>query len=282
MRPEKFRTCLECAIETGIKKIIVGYDGPDKYKKKHEEICDDFPSSDIQFLTFPFNAGISTVRNAMIKEVNTEFILQLDDDNYVPNNVLVMLPFIKRHSEWGGVGMGWLQKNAKYLPVIDAWDAEIVNDYLFRTLEEDKYLENNHSIIFMYPFDFISNNALFRTKLFREFEWDERFKIWGEHEDFFLRVKNESDWKFAQCLSLYIVHDQGGEKDFLAYRNGSEMTKSRNYFLKKWNLKGIAPSRKESMLLDGGWSLYDTCGINKKLKKKLRNNKLSPNHFIKF
>jgi len=135
---------------------------------------------------------------------------------------------------------------------------------------------------FMYPFDFISTNALFRYKLFEDFEWDEKFKIWGEHEDFFLRVKNESDWKFAHCLSIYAIHESGGEEEFLSYRFGSEMNKSRKYFLKKWNLKGIAPARKESMLLDGGWYFDGVGKLNKKFKKNLKEDRLSPEHFIKF
>lgn len=282
MRPEKFYSCLECAINAGIKNFVIGYDGPEKYKKEHEEICNHFPHVDIQFLTFPFNLGLSAVRNAMNREVTTEFLFQLDDDNFVPNNVLSILPFLDGHSEWGGIGIGWLQPAGTCLPMIDAWDAEIINNYLFRTFNDSKYLETSHWLAFMYPFDFISNNGLFRTKVFRDFEWDEKFKIWGEHEDFFLRVKFESDWKFAHCLSLYAIHAHGGDDEFISYRMGLEMKKSKDYFLKKWNLKGIAPERKDSMLLEGDFNFTTVLKRNNKFKEQLKNNKLSPRNIIKY
>jgi len=282
MRPQKFYRCLNCVIDAGVRNIIVGYDGPEKYKKIHEDICNHFDTVNIQFLTFPFDFGLSAVRNAMIKQVNTEFLLQLDDDNYIPNNTLSILPFLKKHTDWGGIGIGWLQKNANFLPVIDAFDVEIIDNYFFRTFTSHKYAEIGGGILLMYPFDFISTNALFRTKLFEEFEWDENFKIWGEHEDFFLRVKRESDWKFAYCLSIYAIHDHGGDQEFLSHRLGVEMVKSRDYFMRKWNLKGMAPQRRNSMLLDGGVFFYKMIELNKKFKEDLKNNRLPPEEVIKF
>ena len=123
---------------------------------------------------------------------------------------------------------------------------------------------------------------MFRTKLFEEFKWDENFKIWGEHEDFFLRVKYESDWKFAYCLSIYAIHDLGGDQEYLSHRLGIEMVKSRDYFMKKWKIKGMAPQRRNSMLLDGGPFFFRMIELNKKFKEDLKNNRLPPEEIIQF
>lgn len=264
MRPEKFKECLECVIRANISYIVVGYDGPlGPIREEHLNIIKEMSKQveNIQLVELPFNAGLSKVRNEMVKVTDTEYILQLDDDSYVPSNVTEILEFMKDHKKIGGTAIGYVQP-PYCCPDMDAFDMEIVKKYLYRTFHEPKYYLSIKSNTYIYPFDFIPNQIMFRKALFKEVQWDEHFKIWGEHEDFFLRCM-KTKWQFAICSTMHAVHASLGNKQFMSYRYGPEINDSVEYFYKKWGIEGFIPQRWQSMWYEAN-SYHD---------KMLRDNK---------
>jgi len=275
MRPQKFENCLNAAIRAGIDKIVIGYDGPKELLDVHRKIVKKyFRYASIHFCTYPFNAGISKVRNSILQFVNTKYLLQLDDDVIVPRNVLDIIPFLDEHDELGGVGMGQIPLSTKCLPLIEAFDMEIIDEYLFRTFNNDKYYQISNGLVFMGYFDFIPNNAIFRKELFNDVKWDNNFVIWGDNSDFFLQAKYHTKWKFAVCTSLYLIHEPGGSKKFEVYRSGIESIKAKHYFFKKWDIKGMIPNTPVPYLLDGNTYFHMIIKQNRVTMKKLRTNKI--------
>ncbi|GAH32607.1 unnamed protein product, partial [marine sediment metagenome] len=185
--------------------------------------------------------------NATLDMVDTEFLLQIDDDNYIPSNTLDIIPFLRNRNEIGAVALGWVFPSG-FLQ-FDAYDIEIINNYLVRTFKAGKTAQYYDGLTFLYPYDFIPNCALFKKAVFDDVRWDEKFIISGEHEDFFLSMLKR-DWIFAISPSLYIYHDWGGEPEFENHRRGIENQKSYDYLMSKWHLKGIAPRRQISMFLE--------------------------------
>jgi len=251
MRPECVDKCISSAYNSGIRKINVGYDGPKHLEDEHKQIIEkwrDIGDLEINFYTFEFNYGLSAVRNKLQEVTDTKYFFQLDDDNYIPKNALVIKKFLEKYNNYGAVSIGWI---TPYLMLeIDAYDLKIENDYLVRWYKSsNKFLEMIDGIVFMAPFDFIPNCAMWRTSVFDEIKWDEKFKINREHEDFMLRLKLETKWKLATALNLFAIHDQKRSKSMTKYRVGKEYRKSVRYFLKKWNLNGIYPSSYNVRLL---------------------------------
>jgi len=238
MRPEKFKVTLQYLQKAGIKQVVVAYDGPDHllfaHKATIEEFSDEFDR--LEFLRYPFNIGLSYCRNRMIERVDTEFILQLDDDQYIPKGVEQALN-IFRKPKIGGVGFGWIMPD-KFN--IDAHDIEIINGYYVRSMRMPKKIEFIDGHAFVYPFDFIPNSAIFRKAVFDDVKWDENYIINREHEDYFLEHKKLGKWQWAIDLSYWIYHDLGGGKEFTDWRKGREARRAMRYFRKKWQLKGIA------------------------------------------
>ena len=282
MRPQKFEFCLQAVINAGIEKVIVGYDGPDNLWNQHKEICNYYSdTANINIHKYKFNIGLSYVRNRMVKLTETEYIMQLDDDNYIPSNVIDTLPFLKNHTQIGAVAFGWIFPNG--YPVFDAFDVEIINNYLLRTYKPAKTVEYYCGLPFTYTFDFIPNCAMYKREVFDDVQWDEHYIISGEHEDFFLTIMQQTNWKFAICPALYAYHDYSTDnKEFLKYRRGAENCKSQKYLLDKWNLKGIIPQRDYSMFLEGNTYRNQLLERDKLIRKQLQTNTISENNMIKF
>ncbi|MCE7738385.1 MAG: glycosyltransferase family 2 protein [Candidatus Heimdallarchaeota archaeon] len=243
IRPKKFRTCLECVVNAGVKYIIVGYDGFDSLYEEHLQICHEFDdNAQITFKRYPFNFGLANVRNAMYNEANKPFILQVDDDNYIPSNTLEVVPFLEKHPEIGGVGLGWIYtQDEKPTITMDAVDLEIVGNCLLKTMKNPKNAERMGSLYFVYPFEYIPNIAIFRRGMFEEIQWDNNYIIGGEHVDFYLNLKNRTKWQMAICLSTYAIHDFGPDKDrekeeYIAFRAGKNWQASEDRFAKKWGI----------------------------------------------
>jgi len=268
LRPEKFRTTLEYVIKAGVQRIVVGYDGPKELLEEHKSICDEYKDKveSLIFRSYEFNLGLSAVRNRMLELSNTKYILQLDDDQYIPAHTLGAIELMEKYDDFGAVGFCWVMPS-KF--DIDAHDIKLINGYYVRTMYSDKIIEfiNGHS--FAYAFDFIPNSAIFRKSIFRDVRWDEHYKINREHEDFFLQHKRLRKWRFGIDLSVWIYHDLGGDREFSGYRKGIEAKKSLRYFRKKWQLKGIVGNpRYLTKLFDSyGYLLYAVDHMKKLVEK---------------
>lgn len=281
MRPEKFEKCIKATINANISKIVVGYDGPEDLWQKHKTICDHYSDTvEIRSIKLPFNAGISKTRNAMIKMVDTEFLIQLDDDNYIPSNILDIIPFLRNNTEIGAIALGWVFPNG-FLQ-LDAFDIEIIEGFLFRTFKVGKTVKYYNGLPFLYAYDFIPNCGIFKRAVFDDVQWDEHFIISGEHEDFYLTMLDK-DWLFGICPSIYAYHDWGKEsKQYIDYRYGIEGRKSYDYLMEKWNLKGYMPLRQHGIYLEHlqwfNWMLDK----HRIIKNKLKNHEIMEEEKIVF
>lgn len=213
LRPEKFRTTLDYVVKAGIQKIVVGYDGPKELLEEHKAICEEYADKveSLTFRSYPFNLGLSAVRNRMIALSKTKYILQLDDDQYIPPHTLGAVELMEKYEDIGGVGFGWIMPD-KFS--IDAHDIKIINGYYVRVMAGDKFIEFINGHAFVYSFEFIPNSAIFQKAIFKDVKWDEAYKINREHEDFFLSLKKLGKWKFGIDLSVWLYHDLGGDVKF--------------------------------------------------------------------
>ena len=100
------------------------------------------------------------------------------------------------------------------------------------------YAPNTRSVagIEVFICDAVLNFCVFRRSIFSDrVHWDEAIKINGEHEDFYLNLKRNTDWKVTYLPSLAALHCQppaaGGYASSLRSR-----PQGWHYFLTKWRL----------------------------------------------
>jgi len=115
-------------------------------------------------------------------------------------------------------------------------------------------------------FDFIPNSALFRMEALRDYCWDEKYVITFEHLDFYWAHKKLGKWKFAVTPAVFFTHNPGGDKIYRKFRFSKERYKrSKEYFLKKWNLNGVI--KIQTNFLSQNYSLTGVMWL--RLKKRL-------------
>ncbi|MFB6241330.1 MAG: glycosyltransferase family 2 protein [Candidatus Nanosalina sp.] len=238
MRPLKLEKALESieALEETPFQVIVADDSFDK--SLNREVCREFRKSlDLKYLDLEKDSGASASRNRIVEETSTEYLLLLDDDQYLSGEIKELEKILRKNQNLGGVAPSWIEDGKR---IVDARDIRVKDGWVvLDTFEDKEEKEACGTTYFIY--DFIATSALYRTSALEELGWDENFTIGGEHLDFFLEYKRNSDWRFAITEDVSVVHDPGpGQEGYMdERRNREKLRSSRSYFRKKWGVKGF-------------------------------------------
>jgi len=243
-RPAKCEKAIKYVLRAGIDNILLGFDGDQRQLRIHRKMIRQFGDK-VKLFVYPYNTGLSAVRNRLLAHVGTKYFLMLDDDNYVPKEIKYAVDYLESFDDVMVVGFSIMHNNT----TIKSWtfNMEVRDEYV----ELQKInLENNidYTILcdkyhFISHVDTVENCAIFRTKAAKEIKWDEKFIIGGEHEDFYLRRKyDHPHWKVALAVNIFAIHEPGDDNVFVDYkatRYGKERNVSREHFKKKWNVTNI-------------------------------------------
>ena len=149
------------------------------------------------------DVGVASARNFAVREVATEFVLLADDD-------FVILPETDLQIPLGILAVDREVDIVGGLVVTVPTDlADLSRSYVTRW-ERYLHLDRERGMLIALPIDHsfpverrigdvryfrcdtVLNWALFRLSVFkRGFSWDERFSCNGEHEDFYLTIKEQ-------------------------------------------------------------------------------------------
>lgn len=239
LRPEKLRTCLSsvAAIDRAPESVVVVDDGGDVGRT--EELCADLKLGvNLTVVELPYDAGLAAKRNRGIAEVDEDFVLLLDDDQYPPTNVHELTAILEENPTVGGVAPYWeergqIRANAADYSVRNGWLIKAGGD------REPTETDTGH-VIFLY--DHIPNAAMFRTAVFDDYGWDEGYVIYEEDTDFYYAHRELGRWAFAVTPNYVLRHDPGpGTKEaYETERNDPEkMCESYDRLSQKFGLKGV-------------------------------------------
>lgn len=244
MRPDKFKLCLKHILDTDIQKVIVAFDGDGKNERIHRRICKRYSKKygkEVKFLRLYFNAGISRCRNAMADEVDTPYLLIVDDDMYVPPEIVKGCDYLDIHKEVDILGFCLWNNNHKNR---DAWafdiDMQAYSNGVYKSKKPNVIEQTGlpGGFFFMKYVDTVENCAIFRTSLFGTVRWDDQFVL-GEHLDFYLNIKiNHPEVYIAQCLNICYLHDFG-EGIYKGQNNikwGEWQTRKKELWNEKWGI----------------------------------------------
>lgn len=241
LRPGKLRRCLDSLAripeEHGPDKVVVV---DDSGSEDIDGLCDDFPGRpDIDLNILPYNSGLSKKRNEGIGKVDTDYVLLLDDDQYVPSNIYELVGILENNPDLGGVAPyweedGWVRSNAA--------DYRVSRGWVLKDVFEEKVPEETGTGSVMYRYDHIPNSAMYRRQVFEDYSWDDFYVIEGEDTDFYLKHMELGVWEFAVTPDYIVRHDPGpGElESFLdERRDAAKLRESFDYLTDKFGVKGV-------------------------------------------
>jgi glycosyltransferase involved in cell wall biosynthesis len=210
---------------------------------KTDEMIRFYEGYKIRVIWVPFDCGLSYARNRGIEEVETPYALLADDDFIFTEktNVQAALDVLENDPELGFIGgsiidirtdpdnaeIRYLRRWEKFFLICERTKTLITIPIDYLPLQTR--LVAGHTI---YLCDMTSNWGLFRMKLFDgTMRWDEDIKINGEHEDFFLSLKENCSWRVGYLPRLQCDHQQTYQSEYHKLR--SRQT-GRSLFGRKW------------------------------------------------
>lgn len=236
MRPEKCKNCITYLHDAGFNNILVGIDGNSKQVKLHESMIDNLPFK-VKLYRYKFNAGISYVRNRLLKKTKTKYFFLTDDDYYIPKESIECVNYLESKKDYFAIGLSVIEMARNQLNKSWTFDPYITKEReLVSKVSDVKVEKFKEKYYFGTNVGCIENCAVFNTKKLKKIKWDERFIIGGEHIDFYLTRKYKfPDFKLAFAINIMAKHFSGGSKEFMEARMGGVRKKSRGRVQKKWN-----------------------------------------------
>jgi len=235
-RTEKLRALLDSTPNI-VKRVYVADDG--RTEKRHH-IYDRRYDFDLKVIDLEYDAGLGRGRKAITDALEEEYLLVVDSDQLVPNNVALLLEQLEADAGLGGIAGLFLEQGTLTGMCHDIYEDDCL---LIRHTTRGKSIRPVAGAPLV-EFDFIPNAAVFRRECLEAYTWDPAYRIGKEHLDFYVGHQKKTDWRFAVSPRVLFPHDPGGDADFVETRhNPSRLLKSKSYFLEKWGYRQILRRR---------------------------------------
>jgi glycosyltransferase involved in cell wall biosynthesis len=238
-RIEKLNTLLRSIDSEFVSTVYVADDG--EWTDRKEEVYDQSFPFDLEVFNMEFDAGLGAGRHRIVQEYEEDYLLLMDSDMQMPENVHILSEQLEEDSTLGGVCGVFVEDNRVYTSgCMDIYEENSTCKLEIRDRKEVEFVAN-------YPFvefDMIANGALFRRECLEDYCWDPEYVIGREHVDFYVGHKHQTDWKFGLSPSVLFPHDPGGGDDFLTHRwDDGKYNTAHRYFMQKWGYDEYEPIR---------------------------------------
>lgn len=166
----------------------------------------------------PFDSGLSYCRNKIISLVKEPYLFLTDDDILIREKLDRHLKLFS--NEKIGIVGGQLHNHTTNLKQVYSNTLEFVNGELHYKKKNDGFC------------DIVLNFFIARTKLFKDIRYDNNLKL-TEHSDFFLTLKQNTNWKVYYEPSLVGDHYPERPEEYKIMRARSRFLEM---FKEKWGI----------------------------------------------
>lgn len=198
--------------------------------RKREIYGREYPF-DLEVLDVEYDAGLGRSRAAIVEASEAPFLLVVDNDVEIPDNVGRLHDVLSARPDLGGVGGVLIEGDSIRS---DCHDLHERGSLLVKDIREPKPIEAVAGLPVV-AFDQIQNVALYRRECLEDYTWDPEYVIGWEHADFFLAHKQRTEWAFAVTPQVLFRHYPGGHADYTEKRRDYDRNhRTKQYFLEKW------------------------------------------------
>jgi len=183
-----------------------------------------YPRKDVEYLSVEPGSGISLSRNCALDKVTTEFTLQVDDDHIcLPSTDLERLLNILCSNDLDILAGNQLEpiEEQYYFHGIYMFEGRTLEHYVGAPVRPKQDAELYH----VTPNFFIA-----KTARLKEVKWDANLRFAKEHDDFFLRAKEQG--LRVSYIGDVEVFNSGLEK----HHGGERGASCEQRFYEKWNI----------------------------------------------
>jgi len=246
-RTEKLKDLL-ASVPEFISTVYVADDGR---TTKREHIYSDSYPFDLTLIDLDYDEGLGAGRRAIVERMTEDYLVIVDSDHVLPDNLDVLQNLLESNPDVGGVAGAVIEPEIPSFFVTGQQFVEKGDD-----LHRGPFLGQGDVSVEMtggYPivyFDLVANAAMFRRECLEDYNWDPKYVIGYEHVDFYVGHWKQTDWEFTVCPSVVFEHYPGGGSEYNANRyDNNKISSSEKYFLDKWGY--------EEDVIDGGfqWAL---------------------------
>ena len=222
--------------------IIVGsQDKPNSYLEAF------FRENDVEVIYIQEDAGVGVARNATVAAARTEFVLICDDDFIFSSETKLEAPLRILAADKSIDIVGGAVTDIVGGVDAPGWKVRRWEEYLYRDKDRghlitaciDLFSPIRKEIggIPYFITDTVLNWKVVRKSAFeRGAGWDPRYKCNGEHEDFYLNIRENTDLGVAYCPEFMVYHHSPEDFTYAKKRDQQDGWKS---FSQKWGVNEV-------------------------------------------
>lgn len=205
-------------------------DGFSNFNVNNDNPC-HFP---ISYYNLPFDCGLSYSRNFLVKkaqELGCKYVLITADSIKFTKkyNFELIINFLKEKEKRGIVGLGL--DNRQYW----IYNMELIPGKFFKLNKDNLKAVNSQGIQFT-SCEVVANFFLAKTQCLIDNQWDNELKL-VEHEDFFWRLKQNTNWKVYYTDYIKAQYINQKPKKYLEFRQRM-YTEFKQKMQKKYGITG--------------------------------------------
>lgn len=190
--------------------------------------------------------GPSASRKIIAENTSTEFLLYLDDDNFVRKNAVeTMMEHLKNNPHVSIVSGAWYEKrNFKFGQNFN-FGTKNGNNIVFKTfVNYNKIKEMGLSSV---RFDSVFASMLCRTKIFQKVMFDEQYRWFYELFDFFMQCYNENI--IIESLTDVVFDHKPSGYSGKTMKHDKRRMEGKEIFTKKWEITPVGQLGQEFGIL---------------------------------
>lgn len=195
----------------------------------------------VKYLTLPFDCGLSAARNRLIDELQTPYMMLLEEDfEFTACTSIERFVDVLESDNTVGVVGGSLIRNGQRLQL--ARDFELFRDVLYCRPTAPAWQIADGGTPYHHT-QYVYNFCLFRIDMLTAHKWDESLKL-GEHADYYYAVRKRGKWRVAHCPAVSAIHHLERPDNYIAHRQRGNNEFRRTMYL-KWGIRELRHTKAE-------------------------------------
>lgn len=235
-RDEDLTRLLNSVPQKLFERIYIADDGRDNPSEKATSRANiDIPTT---IIDLEYDAGNGYARREIVEEFDEEYLLMVDADHTIPDNISTLYRQLRSREDLGGVA-GSIAEPPKNRVWQSGKNLREEDGGLIRTSSGEHDVSINQGAPFVY-FDFVPQAILLKRSCLESYSWDRNYTTASEHLDFFVGHWKNTKWNFAVSPGVFFGHYPGGGESYESHRRSDKKQRDDlNYFLEKWDYEFV-------------------------------------------